>query len=47
MAEDEDTDRYIVAGEDDGDNGFLSVRSGSYVTGGGGTMSNFLSTAAR
>ena len=46
MAKDEETDRYVVAGEDDGDDGSSSVRSGSYMTGEGGTTSDFPSTAA-
>ena len=46
MAEDEETDRYVVAGEDDGDDGSSSVRSGSYVIRGGGTTSDFPYTAA-
>ena len=46
MAEDEETDRYVMAGEDDGDDGSSSVRSDSYMTGEGGTTSDFPSTAA-
>jgi hypothetical protein len=40
MAEDEELYRYVVAGEDDGDDGYSSVMSGSYVIEGGGATSN-------
>ena len=41
MAEDEEKDRYIVAGSD------TALSSGSYVTGGGGMTFNFPSDSAR
>ena len=41
----EDLDCYTADGEDDGDDGSSSDRSGSFVTRDGGTTSNFLSTA--
>jgi hypothetical protein len=40
MAEDEELYRYVVAGEDDGDDGSSSVMSGTYVIEGGGATSN-------
>ena len=41
----EELDCYTADGEDDGDDGSSSDRSGSFVTRNGGMTSNFLSTA--